>query len=273
MEQCQVQRGLTRGKLFGGWIISPFTSHSSVSNVLNGSRGIETTSACLVTNIVSLERESWADWLRSTGSASYFTILLSLLSSSQVFWYIVFLREQFFNSESCPSTNCRSSRAVWAYNWNREQPYFFATFATLNSCLCHSKMLKDTLFSHHSARVPQRHMCAHRMTMFFLKRALGEELQFKLENHGQHSNSVTSWTSMLFWTLLVKYNYKMWALQDAERQNTVQGPSSRYIFLSPWSRNHDFLPHHYLLALSLLGQMAFRSGLHICKLLVRTWRW
>ena len=62
-QQCQEgaaggRSGLARGKLFGGWVISPFSGA--------GTPRQETPSACLVANVMRMQRRGWFEWWQQT---------------------------------------------------------------------------------------------------------------------------------------------------------------------------------------------------------------
>mmetsp|Transcript_6739 Transcript_6739/g.10364 ORF Transcript_6739/g.10364 Transcript_6739/m.10364 type:complete len:568 (+) Transcript_6739:363-2066(+) len=69
--------GLRRGKLCGGWIIAPFSSSDAADIQTPPGAGAprhqsqsQSSTACLVTSVVRLERKGWFEWLRAAGVAS-----------------------------------------------------------------------------------------------------------------------------------------------------------------------------------------------------------
>lgn len=67
---CQRTRGMSRGVMFGGWIISPFSSASALNVGKPGSITPEWSSACLVTKVVKLQHNLWLEWFFRSGRIS-----------------------------------------------------------------------------------------------------------------------------------------------------------------------------------------------------------
>jgi len=70
LNQCPGGRGIARGNLFGGWIISPFSSLSTLS-VGTAARTLNQNwpSASLVTNAMKLQQSNgWFEWLKISGA-------------------------------------------------------------------------------------------------------------------------------------------------------------------------------------------------------------